>query len=120
MNALPADLPSALPADLGSQVAQALSEDGAGGDVTANLVPPRQRVRGRVITREPMILCGVAWVEETFRQLDARISLNWAITEGTRAEADATLLTLEGSARPILTGERTALNFLQLLSAHRD
>jgi nicotinate-nucleotide pyrophosphorylase (carboxylating) len=117
MNALPADLPGPLPADLGQQVAQALSEDGAGGDVTANLVPARQRVRGRVITREPMILCGKAWVEETFRQLDAHISLKWALAEGTRAEADATLLSIEGPARPILTGERTALNFLQLLSA---
>ncbi|HTC52401.1 MAG TPA: carboxylating nicotinate-nucleotide diphosphorylase [Steroidobacteraceae bacterium] len=117
MNALPADLPGSLPADLGQQVAQALSEDVAGGDVTANLVPARQRVRGRVITREPMILCGIAWVEETFRQLDPRISLNWALAEGSRAQADATLLIIEGSARPILSGERTALNFLQLLSA---
>ncbi len=117
MNALPADLPGSLPADLGRQVAQALSEDVAGGDVTANLVPARQRVRGRVITREPMILCGIAWVEETFRQLDPRISLNWALAEGSRAQADATLLIIEGSARPILSGERTALNFLQLLSA---
>jgi nicotinate-nucleotide pyrophosphorylase (carboxylating) len=117
MNALPADLPGSLPADLGQQVAQALSEDVAGGDVTANLVPARQRLRGRVITREPMILCGIAWVEETFRQLDPRISLNWALAEGSRAQADATLLIIEGSARPILSGERTALNFLQLLSA---
>ncbi len=117
MNALPAERPSSLPADLGQQVTQALREDGASGDVTANLVPERQRVRGRVITREPMILCGIAWVEETFRQLDPRIALTWAVDEGDRAEADATLLTLEGLARPILTGERTALNFLQLLSA---
>jgi nicotinate-nucleotide pyrophosphorylase (carboxylating) len=117
MNALPAELPDPLPADLGQQVARALSEDVAGGDVTANLVPARQRVRGRVITREPMILCGIAWVEETFRQLDPNISLAWTLAEGARAEADATLLTIEGPARPILTGERTALNFLQLLSA---
>jgi nicotinate-nucleotide pyrophosphorylase (carboxylating) len=106
-----------LPADLGQQVTQALREDVADGDVTANLVPARQRVRGRVITREPMILCGSGWVEETFRQLDPQISLTWAIAEGARAEADATLLSIEGLARPILTGERTALNFLQLLSA---
>jgi len=117
MNALPAGLPGPLPADLGQQVAQALSEDGVGSDVTANLVPARQRVRGRVITREPMILCGIAWVEETFRQLDVHISLNWTIAEGARAEAGATLFMIEGPARPILAGERTALNFLQLLSA---
>jgi nicotinate-nucleotide pyrophosphorylase (carboxylating) len=117
MNALPTNLPSPLPADLGQQVTTALREDVAGGDVTANLVPAGQRVRGRVITREAMILCGVAWVEETFRQLDPQIRLNWQVEEGARAQPDATLFTVEGPARPILTAERTALNFLQLLSA---
>jgi nicotinate-nucleotide pyrophosphorylase (carboxylating) len=116
MNANPAEHSSPLPADLGQQVTSALREDGAGGDVTANLVPARQRVRGRVITREPMILCGIAWVEETFRQLDPQIRLLWQVEEGEQAEADETLFTVEGLARPILTGERTALNFLQLLS----
>jgi nicotinate-nucleotide pyrophosphorylase (carboxylating) len=117
MNALPTALPSPPPADLGQQVTNALREDVAGGDVTANLVPARQRVRGRVITREAMILCGVAWVEETFRQLDPQIRLNWQVEEGAQAQPDATLFTVEGPARSILTGERTALNFLQLLSA---
>jgi nicotinate-nucleotide pyrophosphorylase (carboxylating) len=117
MHALPTDLPSPLPADLASQVTLALREDVAGGDVTANLVPARQRVRGRVITRETMILCGVAWVEETFRQLDPQIRLDWQVEEGAPAQPDETLFTVEGPARPILTGERTALNFLQLLSA---
>ena len=117
MNALPADHPALLPADLGQQVATALREDVGGGDVTAGLVPARQRVRGRVITREPMTLCGRAWVEETFRQLDPGIALHWQVGEGEQADTDATLLLLEGLARPILTGERTALNFLQLLSA---
>jgi len=117
MNALPTHLPSPLPADLGQQVTTALREDVAGGDVTATLVPARQRVRGRVITREAMILCGVAWVEETFRQLDPQIRLNWQLEEGAQAQPEATLFTVEGPARPILTGERTALNFLQLLSA---
>jgi nicotinate-nucleotide pyrophosphorylase (carboxylating) len=117
MHALPADPPSPLPADLAEQVANALREDVGAGDITANLVPVRQRVRGRVITRESMILCGRAWVEETFRQLDAQIRLTWLVAEGDRADADATLFTVEGPARAILTGERTALNFLQLLSA---
>ena len=116
MNALPADLPSFLPADLPEQVARALREDVGGADVTAGLVPARQRVRGRLITREPMTLCGTAWVEETFRQLDPHIVLNWQVEEGAQAAKDETLLLLEGLARPILTGERTALNFLQLLS----
>ncbi|HTC44039.1 MAG TPA: carboxylating nicotinate-nucleotide diphosphorylase [Steroidobacteraceae bacterium] len=117
MHAQPAAQPSPLPADLAEQVANALREDVAGGDVTASLVPSRQRVRGRVITREPMILCGSAWVEEAFRQLDAQIRLTWRVAEGDPAEADTTLFTVEGPARAILTGERTALNFLQLLSA---
>jgi nicotinate-nucleotide pyrophosphorylase (carboxylating) len=116
MNALPADLPSPVPADLGQQVRDALREDVGGGDVTAGLVPARQRVRGRLITREPMTLCGTAWVEETFRQLDPQIVLKWQVEEGGQAHTDETLLLLEGLARPILTGERTALNFLQLLS----
>ncbi len=107
----------ALPAELEQQVSAALREDGAAADVTANLVPARQRVRGRVITREPMVLCGTAWVAETFRQLDPQIDLAWQIEEGAQAGTGATLFTLEGPARPILTGERTALNFLQLLSA---
>jgi nicotinate-nucleotide pyrophosphorylase (carboxylating) len=117
MSAPPTDQTSPLPADLGTQVTNALHEDVAGGDVTANLVPARQQVRGRVITREPMILCGVAWVEETFRQLDPQIRLEWRVAEGAHADADATLFSVEGAARAILTGERTALNFLQLLSA---
>jgi nicotinate-nucleotide pyrophosphorylase (carboxylating) len=116
MNALPADLPSPLPADLQQQVSDALREDVGGGDVTASLIPARQRVRGRLITREPMTLCGSPWVEETFRQLDPQIVLKWQVEEGGQADADETLLILEGLARPILTGERTALNFLQLLS----
>jgi nicotinate-nucleotide pyrophosphorylase (carboxylating) len=116
-NALPADLVSPLPADLAQQVTNALREDIAGGDVTAGLIPARQRVRGRVITREPMILCGNAWVAETYRQLDAQISLHWQLEEGAPAKPGDTLFTIEGLARPILTGERTALNFLQLLCA---
>ena len=117
MSALPTDLPSPLPADLAQQVTAALREDVGGGDVTATLVPAMQRVRGRVITREAMILCGRAWVEETFRQLDPQIGLSWQVEEGAPAQPQQTLFIVEGPARPILTAERTALNFLQLLSA---
>jgi nicotinate-nucleotide pyrophosphorylase (carboxylating) len=112
-----ADLASHLPADLGEQVLTALREDVGDGDVTASLVPATQRVRGRVITREPMVLCGSAWVAETFRQLDPQIQLTWHVQESARAAADEKLFSLAGLARPILTGERTAMNFLQLLSA---
>jgi len=108
---------SKLPADLAEQVQRALREDIGTGDVTANLVPPGQRAQGRVVTRENAILCGQAWVDETFRQLDTGIRLNWLLRDGERICAGQKLFEIEGPARPILTGERTALNFLQLLSA---
>jgi nicotinate-nucleotide pyrophosphorylase (carboxylating) len=105
------------PADLPEQVAAALKEDIGSGDVTAQLVPEDQRVRGRVVTREDAVLCGRPWVEETFRRLDAGIRLHWRAADGERVAAAAVIFEIEGRARPILTGERIALNFLQLLSA---
>jgi nicotinate-nucleotide pyrophosphorylase (carboxylating) len=105
------------PADLEDQVQAALREDIGGGDVTAQLVPEHQRVRGRVITREDAVLCGRPWAEETFRRLGADIRLTWRAVDGQVLEAGAVVFEIEGPARPILTGERTALNFLQLLSA---
>ncbi|MGH8299457.1 MAG: carboxylating nicotinate-nucleotide diphosphorylase [Steroidobacteraceae bacterium] len=105
------------PADLSDQVAAALREDVGGGDVTAWLVPEDQKVRGRVVTRENAVLCGRPWADETFRRLDAGIRLTWHAADGERIAAGAVIFELEGRARPILTGERTALNFLQLLSA---
>ena len=99
------------------QVAAALAEDLGGGDVTAALVPSQQQVRAQVIAREPAILCGADWVSETFRQLDPGITLQWHTADGEAIAADQTVLRLAGAARPILTGERTALNFLQTLSA---
>jgi len=105
-----------LPEDLPRQVGSALQEDVGTGDVTASLVPASQWVRGEVITREAAILCGSAWVRETFRQLDQRIRLEFAVEDGAALAAGARVLLIEGPARPVLTGERTALNFLQLLS----
>ena len=105
------------PEDLDSQVATALREDVGTGDVTAELVPPTQEVRGRVITREDAVLCGRSWVDETFRQLDPRIRLTWHAADGDRITADSVIFEIEGPARAVLTGERTALNFMQLLSA---
>jgi len=99
------------------QVAAALAEDLGGGDVTAALVPASQQVRARIVAREPAVLCGCDWVSETFRQLDAGIRLEWLAVDAERIAADQTVLRLSGAARPILTGERTALNFLQTLSA---
>ncbi|HTV52817.1 MAG TPA: carboxylating nicotinate-nucleotide diphosphorylase [Steroidobacteraceae bacterium] len=105
-----------LPEDLPRQVGSALQEDVGTGDVTASLVPASQWVRGEVITREAAILCGSAWARETFRQLDQRIRLEFAVEDGAALAAGARVLLIEGPARPVLTGERTALNFLQLLS----
>ena len=99
------------------QVSAALAEDVGTGDVTAALVPLQQQVRAHVVAREPAVLCGTQWVSETFRQLDAAIRLEWQAADGERIAADQVLLNLSGPARPILTGERTALNFLQTLSA---
>jgi len=108
---------SELPADLGAQVAAALREDLGSGDVTASLVPAAQRVRGSVVSREEAVLCGRAWAEETFRQLDSKVQLTWHAADGDRVAAQQVIFSIAGPARPVLTGERTALNFLQLLSA---
>jgi nicotinate-nucleotide pyrophosphorylase (carboxylating) len=99
------------------QVAAALAEDLGAGDVTAALVPSQQQVRAPVVAREPAVLCGTQWVTETFHQLDAAIRLDWRAADGERIAADQVLLNVAGPARPILTGERTELNFLQTLSA---
>ncbi len=98
------------------QVEAALREDLGSGDVTAALVPAAQRVRGGVVTREEAVLCGRAWADETFRQLDARVQLTWHAADGERVAPEQVIFSINGPARPVLTGERTALNFLQLLS----
>jgi nicotinate-nucleotide pyrophosphorylase (carboxylating) len=105
-----------LPADLANQVEAALREDLGSGDVTAALVPAAQRVRGSVVAREEAVLCGRAWVDETFRQLDPRVQLTWHAIDAERVAAGQAILAIAGPARPVLSGERTALNFLQLLS----
>ena len=99
------------------QVATALAEDLGAGDVTAALVPDTQQVRAQILAREPAVLCGTDWVEATFRQLDPSVRLEWLVHDGERLVANLPVLRLHGPARPILTGERTALNFLQTLSA---
>lgn len=104
------------PEDLAAQVQRALAEDIGGGDLTAALVPAGQRAEATVITREDSVLCGQPWFDEVFRQLDPAIAVRWQANEGTTVSAGATLCMLQGPARALLTGERTALNFLQLLS----
>jgi nicotinate-nucleotide pyrophosphorylase (carboxylating) len=105
------------PTDLPDQVSRALREDIGSGDVTASLVPAGQRSRARVICREHAVLCGTAWFDETFRQLDPTIAVRWHAGDGAQVTADSLLCELTGLSRALLTGERTALNFLQLLSA---
>jgi nicotinate-nucleotide pyrophosphorylase (carboxylating) len=106
-----------LPQDLSRQVDAALAEDIGSGDVTAALVPADQQVRGAIVTREDAVLCGRAWVDETYRRLDPRVQLGWRAADGERLASGQVICGIEGPARAVLTGERTALNFLQLLSA---
>jgi nicotinate-nucleotide pyrophosphorylase (carboxylating) len=105
-----------LPPDLEDVVDRALAEDVGTGDLTALLVPESARCRARVITREAAVLCGTAWVDAVFRRLDARLRVRWAASDGATVEPDQLLFEVEGPARPLLTGERSALNFLQTLS----
>jgi nicotinate-nucleotide pyrophosphorylase (carboxylating) len=109
--------PPSVPADLQEQVARALSEDIGSGDVTASLVPADRRAIASVITREDAVICGEPWFDATFTQLDASTVVEWLVQEGARVRAGATLCNVRGDARALLTGERAALNFLQLLSA---
>ena len=105
-----------LTAEITANVRSALAEDVGTGDITAMLIPADQHARARVITREDGILCGTAWVDEVFRQVDPRVQVQWHVRDGEQIRADQTLFTLEGPARALLTGERSALNFLQMLS----
>jgi len=102
---------------LKTSVGVALAEDVGTGDLTAALVPETQRVRARVVTREDCVVCGQPWFDEVFAQTDATVLVHWKVDEGDRAAAGDELCELHGPARAVLTGERTALNFLQLLSA---
>ncbi|PJE57063.1 carboxylating nicotinate-nucleotide diphosphorylase [Marinomonas sp. BSi20584] len=99
-----------------SQVTFALKEDIGSGDITAQLIPDDQEITATVISREPAVLCGQAWVNEVFAQLGNITTLTWHNNEGDTLESNKPFLTIKGHARTILTGERTALNFLQTLS----
>ena len=101
---------------ISANVLAALAEDVGTGDLSAQLVPAAQMARARVITRERAIVCGQAWVDEVFRQLDPKVVVTWRCADGDAVEANQTLFELSGRARSLLTGERAALNFLQLLS----
>ena len=97
-------------------VTQALAEDVASGDITAELIGADVQASGRIVTREDGILCGTAFALEAFQQIDPSCHVEWAAQDGDAIAADSLVCTLSGPARALLTGERTALNFLQLLS----
>jgi nicotinate-nucleotide pyrophosphorylase (carboxylating) len=104
-------------ASIGPGVAAALAEDVGAGDLTASLIDADAVVGATIIARESLVLCGEAWVNEVFRQLDETIIIDWYIGDGGHAEADDVICKIVGPARALLTGERTALNFLQTLSS---
>jgi nicotinate-nucleotide pyrophosphorylase (carboxylating) len=108
--------PVPAPHDLPQQVERALEEDIGTGDLTAGLIPEDAGGRATVITREAVIVCGVPYVEAVFARLDERVRIDWHTSEGAPAAAEQVLFHIQGPARALLTGERTALNFLQLLS----
>jgi len=101
---------------IGPMVAAALAEDVGGGDLTAALIDQDTVVGATIIARESLVLAGYPWATEVFRQLDESIQVDWYIEDGQRADAGDVICKLVGPARALLTGERTALNFLQTLS----
>ncbi len=105
-----------LKADLQANVSAALLEDVGDGDITARLIPANEQASAGIITREDAIICGVDWVNEVARQVDASITIDWMVADGQKAEANQLLFQAHGNARSLLTFERCALNFLQCLS----
>lgn len=113
-----------IPNDIEQVVSRALEEDIGSGDISAHLIDASTLGKAHVISREAAVICGRPWFDEVFRQLDSQIEIHWHIQEGEPVPANRTLCHLSGPARPLLSGERTALNFLQSLSgtaslAHR-
>ena len=109
--------PDSIAAQVREDVQRALQEDVGGGDLTAALVPAGRRARARILAREAAVICGAPWAEAALRALDPAVRLTWHVAEGQRCAPDQVVLEAEGDARALLSAERTALNFLQLLSA---
>jgi nicotinate-nucleotide pyrophosphorylase (carboxylating) len=114
-------MPNLILADLADEisanVANALREDLGSGDITAQLISVERNASARIISRDAAVICGTAWVNEVFRQLDPNVTVQWQVRDGERVSPNQLLFTLEGPARALLSGERSALNFLQTLSA---
>lgn len=105
------------PDDIAAVVAGALAEDIGPGDVTAGLLDPERRAEATLRVREDAVLCGRPWVDEAYRQIDPAVTIEWRFDDGDALTAGSVVCTLAGPARALLTGERTAINFLQTLSA---
>lgn len=105
-----------LSAEIETNVRKALMEDLGAGDITAQLIPAERLAQALIITREAAVVSGTAWVDAVFRQLDPRVAVHWRVVDGEQVAADRVLFQLEGPARALLSGERAALNFLQMLS----
>jgi nicotinate-nucleotide pyrophosphorylase (carboxylating) len=86
------------------------------GDITAQLIPAERLAKATIITRDAAVISGTAWVDAVFRQLDPRVAVHWQVVDGERVSPNQVLFHLEGPARSLLSGERSALNFLQMLS----
>ena len=110
-------MPPAVPSDIAKLVTFCLQEDVGTGDITAELIPTDKTISAKLISRDNGVFCGRPWADEIFQQVDSSITANWYIEEGAKLSPDQTLLQISGSARSILTAERTVLNFLQTLSA---
>jgi len=106
-----------LAAEISRNVAAALAEDVGAGDLTASLIPGERQVKATVICREPGVLCGVAWFDECVSRLDPTARVTWHAADGERIATNQLLCEIDGNGRALLTAERSALNFLQLLSA---
>ncbi|OUS09966.1 nicotinate-nucleotide diphosphorylase (carboxylating) [Gammaproteobacteria bacterium 54_18_T64] len=106
----------ALAANIIASVQLALAEDIGSGDITAQLIPADKQSSATIITRENAVVCGIAWVNEVFHQLDPSLKVVWSVKDGDAISVNQVLCTLQGNARALLTGERAALNFLQTLS----
>jgi len=117
MTTHPLEIPVVPANQVVDDVARALAEDLGTGDATADLIDPEDRGHARVITREACVLAGRPWFEACFRRLDPEVEFDWRLRDGERAEANATLVEMRARSRALVSGERSALNFLQLLSA---
>ena len=110
----PVPMPTA--SEIHKDVARALAEDLGGGDITALLIPPSLPAQATVISREAAVVCGTAWFDAVFHALDPQVNIEWFVQDGDGVSPGTTLCKLGGPARALLSGERTALNFLQTLS----